>query len=349
MSEEAPNPKSQAPGKLQIPNTKQATETVWDLELGASLRFGAWDLGFHGSRRSFLHVAALAALASSVPAAAPARRVGLGFSLYGMKTLPVAEALRVCAEIGFHDVELALNAGFATEPQLLPPAQRKELRTQLGGLGLRLAALMDNFNLTADDATHAKNLERIKDAAQLAHDLVPDAPPLLETVMGGKPAEWEKVKAQMATRLADWARVAAASKITLCIKPHVMAAAHLPEHGLWLLDQVKSPALKLAYDFSHYQLRGLDLGKTLDALLPHTAFIHVKDALGDAAKVQFALPGEGAIDYADYFRRLKAANWSGSVCVEVSSQIFNKPGYDPVVAARKCYAALAPAFRTAGL
>lgn len=300
------------------------------------------------SRRRFLQTAALAAIGASSQAAVPARRVGLGFSLYGMKTLPVEQALRVCSEIGYSDVELALNPGFPTEPKLLSPAQRKELRTQIGGLGLRLSALMDNLSLTADDKAHAANLERIKAAAELAHELAPDAPPVLETVMGGKPADWDKVKAQMATRLADWGRAAAAGKITLCIKPHVGSAAHLPEHALWLLEQVKNPAVKAAYDFSHYQLRGLDLGKTLDALLPHTAFIHVKDALGEAAKFQFVLPGEGTIDYADYFRRLKAANWSGSVCVEVSGQVFSKPGYDPVAAAKKCYAALAPAFKAVG-
>jgi inosose dehydratase len=299
------------------------------------------------TRRQFLAAAGLAAC--SLSAAAPARRVGLGFSLYGMKALPVEQALRVCADVGFHDVEFALNPGYPTEPKLLSAEARKELRAQLAARGLRLAALMDNLSLTADDAAHAANLERIKAAAQLAHDLAPAAPPVLETVMGGKPAEWEQVKARFAGRLADWARVAGEHKLTLCVKPHVMAAAHLPAHGLWLLEQVKHPALKLAYDFSHYQLRGLALGETLDALLPHTAFIHVKDALGDATKVQFALPGEGTIDYADYFRRLKASNWAGSVCVEVSGQVFGKPGYDPIAAAKKCYAALAPAFRAAGL
>ncbi|MEQ2010161.1 MAG: TIM barrel protein, partial [Limisphaerales bacterium] len=167
------------------------------------------------TRRQFLATAALAAC--SLSAAAPARRVGLGFSLYGMKTLPVADALRVCAETGFHDVEFALNPGYPTEPKLLSPEQRKDLRAQLAARGLRLAALMDNLSLTADDATHAKSLERIQAAAQLAHDLAPDAPPVLETVMGGKPAEWDKVKAQMAERLADWAKAAAAAKITLCI------------------------------------------------------------------------------------------------------------------------------------
>lgn len=303
------------------------------------------------SRRHFIAhsaVASAALLVRSLRGAGAGGGVTLGFSLYGMKTLPVADALRVCAETGFHDVEFALNPGYPTEPKLLSPAQRKELRAQLAARGLRLAALMDNIHLTADDATHATNLERIKAAAQLAHDLAPGAPPVLETVMGGKPAEWDKVKAQMAARLADWGQAAAAAKLTLCIKPHVGSAAHLPEHALWLLDQVKNPAVKVAYDFSHYQLRGLDLGKTLDALLPHTAFIHVKDSVGELGKFQFVLPGEGAIDYVDYFRRLKVANWSGCVCVEVSGQVFSKPGYDPVEAAKKSFAALAPAMEKAG-
>ncbi|MEY4200223.1 MAG: hypothetical protein RLZZ265_1963 [Verrucomicrobiota bacterium] len=300
------------------------------------------------TRRQFLATAALAA-ASAPAAPAASRRVGLGFSLYGMKTLPVADALRVCAETGFHDVEFALNAGYPTELKVFSPALRKELRAQLAARGLRLAALMDNLSLTVEAPAHAANLERIKAAAEIAHDLAPAAPPVLETVMGGKPAEWDKVKAQMAERLADWGRAAAAGKITLCVKPHVGSAAHLPEHALWLLEKVKSPAVKLAYDFSHYQLRGVDLGKSLDALLPHTAFIHVKDSVGDLGKFHFVLPGEGKIDYADYFRRLKAANWSGSVCVEVSGQVFSKPGYDPVAAAKKSFTALAPAFSAAGL
>ena len=118
------------------------------------------------TRRHFLATATLAAC--SLPAAAPARRVGLGFSLYGMKTLPVADALRVCAEAGFHDVEFALNPGYSTEPKLLSSTQRQELRAQLAARGLRLAALMDNFHLTVDDPAHAANLERIKVAAQLA-------------------------------------------------------------------------------------------------------------------------------------------------------------------------------------
>ncbi len=282
--------------------------------------------------------------------AAPAQsQVSLGFSLYGMKSLPLDKALQTCAAVGFDSVELALMPGNPTEPKLLSAEARRGLRSRLDALALKLGGLMENLPILGEARAHQQNLERIKAAAELAHALAPSAPPPLETVLGGRPADWEKVRDTIAARLREWAGVAAANKLVLAIKPHVAGAMHLPEHALWLLEQVRSPALRLAYDFSHYQLRGLVLADTMKAILPHAVFIHVKDADGDAAKFSFRLPGEGKISYADYFRSLKEAAWRGPVVVEVSSQLSNKPGYDPLAAARTSYAALAPAMASAGL
>lgn len=309
------------------------------------------------SRRQFiaLSTAASASLvirnasAASAQATASAPRpvagIQLGFSLYGMKSLPLTEACAACAKIGYDSVELALNPSFPAEPKLLTPAARRELAQRLKDLNLGLAGMMDNLGLLADAATHRGHLDRIKAAAELSRDLAPATPPLLETILGGKPAEWENVKTKMAEQLRAWAEVAAREKITIAIKPHVGSAAHLPAHALWLLEQVNSPWIKAAFDQSHYQLRGLKLADTLAALLPHTRFIHVKDATGEAAKFEFKLPGAGGIDYTDYFARLRKANWRGPVVVEVSGMIFNKPGYDPIAAAKQCFASLDTARR----
>ena len=48
-------------------------------------------------------------------------------------------------------------------------------------------------------------------------------------------------------------------------------------------------------------------------------------------------------------RTLAASPYRGDVIVEVSAQLSNKPGYDPLAAASKCYNHLADAFVKAGL
>ena len=301
------------------------------------------------TRRQFLQqtsaAAALAAL--PFPSRAASTGISLGFSLYGMKTVPLDEALRVCAEIGYRNVEFTLNPGFPTEPKLLSADARKNLRSRLTSLRLDLSALMLNMSLAADDAAHAKNLDTLKAAAQLAHDLAPKQPPVVETVLGGKPPEWDNVKDRMAERLQSWAAVGVAGKITLAIKAHVGSAVNSPERLLWLLEKANSPAVKAAYDYSHFQLAGIPLADSLKALLPQTRFIHLKDATGDVKKFQFLLPGEGSTDYAAYFKLLKQFSYSGPVVVEVSGQIFNKPDYDPIAAAKKCFAVLSAALERA--
>jgi inosose dehydratase len=293
-------------------------------------------------RRRFLQLLAAATAAVATNTRAAETKLELGFSLYGMKSLPLAEALRTCAEIGYKNVELPLNPGFPTELAVLTEEKRRELRDLLAKNHLSVSALMLNLSLAATDAQHADNLARITAAGQLAHELSPEKPPVLESVLGGKPAEWDALKDRMAERLRDWARAATEAKTAVALKAHVGSAVNSPERLLWLLGQVKSAAIVVGYDYSHFELAGLALADTLRALLPQTRFIHVKDTTGDSAKFQFLLPGQGHTDYGAYFALLRELGYRGPIVVEVSAQVFNKPGYDPVQAARESYAALAP-------
>ena len=270
--------------------------------------------------------------------------IPLGFSLYGMKSLTLPDALKACRAIGYDGVEFALMPGYPAEPKLVTANDRKELRTQLSDLGLAVHGLMENLPEPAADAVHKLNLDRLKAAAELGHALSPDAPPPIETVLGGKPADWDKVKDKLADRLAAWADVGKAAKTVIAVKPHVGNALHTIDGAKWLLKQANSPWLRLAFDYSHFELRGVKLAEAVAALVPLAVFVHVKDAKGTADKFEFLLPGGGTTDYATYAKLLAQVKYAGPVVVEVSGMVSSKPGYDAVAAAKASHAALASAF-----
>jgi sugar phosphate isomerase/epimerase len=294
------------------------------------------------------------ALLAAVPVSAwaanlpqPAAVVSLGFSLYGMKNVPVVEAIRTCAAIGYDGVELCLFPGW-TEPDQLSPAMRRDIRSTLQSNGMGLSAFMEEIYPLAPELQKNAGLEHIRKAAALGHDLS-SSTPRIETVLGGKPAEWESGKHQMADRLALWASETAKCDAVLCIKAHVGGAVDTADKLLWLYHQVNLPALKLVYDYSHFQLAGLPLEQTLRAVIPYCVFIHVKDAKGDSAHPQFLLPGDGSVDYTAYFRLLRATHYVGPVVCEVSAQLQHAPGYDPLKAARQSYQRLSQSLAEAHL
>lgn len=259
--------------------------------------------------------------------------------------LPLDVALTTCAEIGYSHVELALNDGYPTAPAVFTSEARKSAAAQMKALKLGLPCLMINISLTSDAKAQAAALKLIATAGAMAHELAPENPPVLETVLGGKPATWEEQKSGMADNLRAWAAAAERAKVVMAVKAHIGSAVNSPERLLWLLDQVKSPAIQAAYDYSHFEVQGIGMEESMKLLLPRTRFIHVKDSTGAPGKFQFLLPGEGRTDYLKYFSLLKQHAYTGPVCVEVSGQVFNKPGYDPVEAAKKSHAALSAALR----
>jgi inosose dehydratase len=293
------------------------------------------------TRRECLALAA--GLAGTSLRAADPPSVPLGYSLYGMKALKLVDALRECRDIGYDGVEFALMPGYHAEPKSLSADDRTELRKRLADDGLAVHGLMENLPELSAEAGRQMYTDRLKAAAELGHALSPDARPPIETVLGGKPGEWDKIKNELAERLGKWAEIGKDAKTVVAVKPHVANALHTPEGAAWLVKQVNSPWLRLAFDYSHYALRGVALADAA-ALLPLTAFVHVKDAKGDATKFEFLLPGEGTTDYAAYAALVAASTYRGPVVVEVSGQVSGKPGYDAVAAAKRSFAALAGKF-----
>ncbi|MBY0507226.1 MAG: sugar phosphate isomerase/epimerase [Bryobacteraceae bacterium] len=268
-------------------------------------------------------------------AAASRSALKLAIGNYGMPNLAVDEALAAIRRIGYDGAELCLMAGWPSEPAKLDAAARRRIRQQR----LPICSLIENFSLLGEQAGI---LERIRRASGVAHDV---RAPLLQTVLGGKPAEWEQVKQRMAENLRIWARVATEHELRIAVKSHIGSASDTPEKLIWLLDQVRSSSLTAVYDYSHFELQKLDLTQTLGTLLPRSAFITVKDGHLVDGQPRFLLPGEGTTDYDLYFRLLKERGYRGWMLVEVSRQLQTAPGFDALAAARRSYAFLAPRIR----
>ncbi len=301
------------------------------------------------SRRTFLGSAALGSIAFAQQAfgQGDAATIPFGYSLYGMRNLSIDAGLEACAKIGYDAVELALMPGYPAEPKRLSQEERRRVRDRLRTLRLGLPALMENLPLAGNEQSHRDNLPRLEAALVLGRDLSPDNSPIVETILGGAVGQWEKLRRQFADRLGAWARIAERHKCVVCVKPHRFGAMNLPAHAIWLMEQVKSPWIKLAYDYSHFQHRDLTIADTVKTLMPHTRFVHIKDTRIDNGRAVFALPGDAGVDYITLLRAIRTAGYAGCVCVEVSGQVQNQKGYDPIGAARRSYTNVAPAFAKA--
>lgn len=305
------------------------------------------------SRRCFLYglaaTAATSCVASGIVSADQkvSKWPAIGFSLYGMKTLPLSEALKTCSEIGYECVEFPVMADWPCAPEKLSAEQRRDIRQQLNDRKLELASLMENLPLAVDGDKHRDNLDRLKRAFELSRDLAPDQTPLIETVLGGSPDKWPMLREKFLERLRDWAAVAAEHKSIIAIKAHIAGALHLPNDAADVVQAINSPALQLTFDHSHFQLRDVPLADAWKAMAERTRFVHVKDGRGKPGAFQFLLPGDGTIDYVELFRLLKSRRYTGSVVVEVSAQLSLKPDYDPIAAAKKCWPVLREARKAA--
>src|SRR4051812_11814643 len=160
------------------------------------------------SRRRFIQTNFCAVLAAAVRAdEPPTPAVPLAFSLYGMRTLSLDDALTTCARIGYDAVELALMPGYHAEPSRLTRDERRRLRERLGELRLGLPSLMDNLPFHGPEADQRRHLDRLQAACELGRDLSPDRPPVVETILGGAVDQWDMLRRQFADRLGEWAQV----------------------------------------------------------------------------------------------------------------------------------------------
>jgi len=263
--------------------------------------------------------------------------------------MTLEDAIARVAEIGYDGIEIATQPGFDGEPAKMPRERRDEVRRRIEAAGLKLTALSEQITPSTDEEKHLTDLGRLRRVLAMARSLAPRRPPLVQTVLGG--GTWDEKKELFRDRLGDWVEAAQQTRVVLAIKPQRDSALSRPDEAIWLIHELgDSPWLRMVFDYSQYAYRGLPLEETVVTALPHTTHVVVQDAVPQGEGVTFALPGEsGRFDHAKLLRLFYDGGYRGDVCCEVSNTVSDKPGYDPVAAAKTCYDNMARAFEKANV
>ena len=260
----------------------------------------------------------------------------IGFGTYGLPGYTPELAIQSIAKAGFDSIEIAAMPGYHGAPEVISHNQRKLLRRILNDSGLKLGALMGLPN--PDQAKEKENLDWVKRILELAVDLAPGTPPIIQSVLGG--GDWHAKKHLFCDTLGLWLSHSKESGIKLAIKPHRGHAMSRPQDAIWLIRQLNAKGkLGLVYDYSHYAFRDMKVGETIEASLPYIDYLVMKDAIQVDGQVQ--LPGEsGNIPHARILKSFYEGGYRGEVCCEVSSQVWRREGYDAESALATCFSNL---------
>ena len=276
-----------------------------------------------------------------------AKVLPLTFSTYGLPGLSLNQAIEAIAHHGYDGLEINVASTSRTATEKLTAAQRKEAKSRLKDRGMVVSSLMSHLQPLSSLERHRRDTRRLEKACILARELSPDAPPVIQTVLGGK--HWGDSKQKCVDRIADWVSVAEEHGIVVAVKPHRGHAMSRPSEAAWLISQLDHPTtLRMWYDYSHFIFRDIPLKQSLQQSIPMMAGVAVKDAIEKEGKVQFLLPGAaGTIDYELLCNVLQESKFSGSLCVEVSSHVWKRPDYDATSALQKSYRILSAAMAAA--
>lgn len=275
----------------------------------------------------------------------------LGYSTWGMPTVPVDVAVRHLAELGFDGVELTVLPHYSTALESLTTGERQRILTLLREHNLQLPAIAGHVSLMEEDAdAHAVNLERLKRTIDLAVDWASaDGPPVIDTTAGSRPEAWASKLNLLVERIQELADYAQSRGVTLAIEPHVGSIIDTPSRMLEVIKRVGSDSVRVNFDISHFNVMGIDIEESVSSLAPYAVHTHVKDERGTVPAFEFLIPGEGEFDYVTYLQSMQHHGYTAFITSEISVMVQRRPGYDPLDAATQTYQTLARAFADAGV
>jgi len=286
-----------------------------------------------GNRRQFLAAAGATVMGSvsmraacaapSQPSATPALRMGVFTSAFPRPSIEaVFEAVHTC---GLKDVQWGMQcAGIAELPDEIPAELADRIGRAAAARGIRIAGVQGVFNMChPDPAERRKGLRRLRVLAGACQRMGTSIIGLCSGTRdrdsmwrrhpdNDTPAAWRDMLACMREAV----EIARQANVVLAFEPEVNNVVNSAEKARRLLDEFRSPHLKVTFDAANLFQRGElpHMARVLDrafALLgKDIVAVHAKDLDhdGDAGHLP---AGHGRLDYDRYLRLLQASGFHG--------------------------------------
>lgn len=275
----------------------------------------------------------------------------IGYCSWGMMKVNIEKVIPAVAKIGYHGLELAVTPGWPTALETLDTQKRRQIAELLRQYNLVLTGVAGHTSMCEDDIDkNAVNMQRLRDSIDLTADLRQEGEPaIMASLIGGREDEWDTKKELIAERVQSLGDYAAQQDVILAVEPHSGTAFDLPERAIWLMEQLRHPSVRLNFDISHFDIRGISIEECVLQLVPWSISTHVKDQRGIYPNHEFMTPGSGPFDFVHYLTTMHNAGYTGFIGMEVSVMVQRKPRYDPFVDAALGYYALRHAFNVSGV
>jgi sugar phosphate isomerase/epimerase len=311
----------------------------------------------------------------------------IGYNTWSMATVPYQTFIPGLSEIGFRAIAISVVPGYtiggrwvenAAAQDHLSAEDRRRIKAAFAERDLKLPSVIGNQSLVEDDAArNASALQRLRASIDLCVELAIDGHvPTMNTGIAGHSGELETKSEVVLDRLGALGSYAAERGVVICIEPHVGGAVDTVERAEWLIKAVNSPAVRLDFDVSHFEVVGVPMSETVAHLAPLAAAVEIKDQQfrylddgpgadawlvqgngvgratspeGRPVEYQFLLAGEGTFDLPGYLRLICAQGFAEPIAFEVSVQCQARPGYDALASAVGIFNWMADGWRQAGI
>lgn len=224
------------------------------------------------------------------------------------------EQIAVLHDQGIHLVEL--RSVWETNVLALTDAQVTQIQHRFQEEGIGVCAIGSPLGKVPVDVPLADELRRVERAIELAQRF---GAPMIRLFSFYPPSDARRqepaaYRADVMERLSQMAGLAQGSAITLVHENDTDLYGDTVERCLDVLQTVRSPHLKAAFDPANFIVSGeVPYPDAYDALRPWLAHVHVKDA-GPDRKVVAA--GEGVAHWPELLERLRSDGYDGHFSLE---------------------------------